>query len=121
MDVRILHLVATVIDACGQPGRRRRGHPRAATVRVLAALRRFDRLLRLVLVEGERVPELRELVTDALQGPGEQVSWADSPQTVLRLAALGGYHLFSTVQGRPFQGAPEEEFLAALAALVPAP
>ena len=43
MDVRILHLVATVIDACGQPGRRRRGHPRAATVRVLAALRRFLR------------------------------------------------------------------------------
>jgi len=43
VDARILHLIATVIDACGQPGTRRRGHPPTATVRVLAALRRFLR------------------------------------------------------------------------------
>ena len=43
MDFRILHLLATVIDACRQPGRRRRGHPLTATIRVLAALRRFLR------------------------------------------------------------------------------
>ena len=43
MDIRILHLIATVIDACKNPGRHRRGHPPAATIRVLAALRRFLR------------------------------------------------------------------------------
>ena len=88
---------------------------------VLAALRQFDRILRLVLAEGDRVPELREVAVTALQGPGEQLSWEDSPLTVLRVAALAGYHVFSTVQGRPFQDAPEQEFLAALAALIPTP
>jgi len=83
----------------------------------LTALRSFDRLFRLLLVEGDRVPELRAAVMAAVQGPGEQVSWQDSPTTVVRLAALAGYHVYSTVQGRPFQGAPEQEFLTVLAAL----
>jgi transposase len=43
LDIRILHLIATVIDACGRPRHRGRGHPPTATVRVLAALRRFLR------------------------------------------------------------------------------
>ncbi len=43
MDSRILRLVATVIDCCGRPHTRARGHPPAATVRVLATLRRFLR------------------------------------------------------------------------------
>ena len=44
MEYRILDLIATVMDACaGPPGRGRRGHPPAATVRVLAALRQFLR------------------------------------------------------------------------------
>jgi hypothetical protein len=43
MDFRILHLLATVVDACGQPRGRGRGHPPTATIRVLAALRRFLR------------------------------------------------------------------------------
>jgi hypothetical protein len=43
LDIRIVHLIATVIDACKNPGRHRRSHPPAATIRVLAALRRFPR------------------------------------------------------------------------------
>jgi transposase len=43
LDFRISHLVATVIDACGRPKSRGRGHPPTATVRVVAALRRFLR------------------------------------------------------------------------------
>ena len=43
MDGRILRLIATVIDRCGELRRGGRGHPPAATVRVLAALRRFLR------------------------------------------------------------------------------
>ncbi len=44
MDHRILDLIATVMDACAEPpGRRRRGHPPAKTIRVLATLRQFLR------------------------------------------------------------------------------
>src|SRR3954469_24142297 len=43
VDRRILDLVATVIERCEGPGEPRPGHPPAATVRVLAALRRFLR------------------------------------------------------------------------------
>ena len=44
MEYRILDLIATVMAArAGPPGRRRRGHPPAAPVRVLAASRRCAR------------------------------------------------------------------------------
>ena len=43
LDFRLLHLMATVIDACERPRDRGRGHPPTATVRVLATLRRFLR------------------------------------------------------------------------------
>ena len=39
----LLHLVATVIDACGRQPDRGPGHPPAETVRVVATLRRFVR------------------------------------------------------------------------------
>jgi hypothetical protein len=47
LDFRLLHLIATVIDACGQqpdrgPGRGP-GHPPTETIRVVATLRRFLR------------------------------------------------------------------------------
>ena len=43
LDGRILGLIATVIECCGQRGPQGRGHPPAATVRVLATLRQFLR------------------------------------------------------------------------------
>ena len=43
MDFRLLNLIATVIEACECPRSSGRGHPPAATVRVLATLRRFLR------------------------------------------------------------------------------
>src|SRR4051812_42879973 len=43
MDVRILRLIAPVIDYCGPPREGGRGHPPAETVRVLRTLRRFLR------------------------------------------------------------------------------
>jgi hypothetical protein len=33
------------------------------------------------------------------------------------LIALGGYHLLSEVQGRPFQGFPEDVFIRVLASM----
>src|SRR4051794_23902714 len=43
LDIRILRLIATVIDCCGPPREGGRGHPPAETVRVLATVRRFLR------------------------------------------------------------------------------
>src|SRR5436853_3854627 len=43
MDFRLLHLIATVIDACDQPPSRGPGHPPSETIRVVATLRRFLR------------------------------------------------------------------------------
>ena len=83
----------------------------------LRDIRRFDRLLRLALVDGDRVPQVREALATALKGPGDQIRWEESPELVVALAALGGYHVMSLVQGRPFQDMPEDEFLAALARL----
>ena len=70
----------------------------------LRDIRRFDRLLRLALTEGERVPELRDAITTALRQPGQELSWDESPMVVVALAALQRLHLRSLVQGRPFQG-----------------
>src|SRR3712207_4244658 len=43
LDFRLLHLIATVIDACERPRDRGRGHPPTVTIRVVATLRRFLR------------------------------------------------------------------------------
>jgi transposase len=43
LDFRLLNLIATVIEACEHPRSSGRGHPPAATIRVLATLRRFLR------------------------------------------------------------------------------
>lgn len=84
--------------------------------RMLRAIRRFDRLFRLILSEGDRIPELRDVIGTALAGLGESLTWQEHPAEVLLLSALGGYHFFGLVQAQPFQGASEEEFISALAA-----
>jgi transposase len=43
LDFRLLHLIATVVDACGQQPSRGPGHPPTETIRVVATLRRFLR------------------------------------------------------------------------------
>jgi transposase len=43
LDFRLLHLIATVIDACDRPPSRGPGHPPTETIRVVATLRRFLR------------------------------------------------------------------------------
>jgi hypothetical protein len=43
LDVKLLHLIATAIDACDQPPSHGPGHPASETVRVIATLRRFLR------------------------------------------------------------------------------
>src|SRR3982750_4153499 len=43
LDFRLLHLIATVIDACDRPPDRGPGHPPAGAIRVWTTLRRFLR------------------------------------------------------------------------------
>lgn len=84
--------------------------------RMLRAIQRFDRLFRLILSEGDRIPELRNVIGTAFAGLGQSLTWNEYPTEVLLLSALGGYHFFGLVQAQPFQGASEEEFISALAA-----
>jgi AcrR family transcriptional regulator len=83
---------------------------------LLADIRRFARLFRLQLAEGDRVPGLRETIRAALEGPGGRATWADDPDLVLRIVALTGFHVLSGMPGTVVDGVPEDEFLHALAA-----
>jgi transposase len=60
LDFRLLHLIATVIDACDRPPGHGPGHPPSETIRVVATLRRFLR-------EG---PPWRGLIATADQASG---------------------------------------------------
>jgi len=39
------------------------------------------------------------------------MSWQEEPELTVCVIALGGYHLLSEVQGQPFQGVPQDEFI----------
>ncbi|MCL2730808.1 MAG: TetR/AcrR family transcriptional regulator [Actinomycetia bacterium] len=77
-------------------------------------MRRCDRLFRLMLNEGDRVAELREAVWDALRVPVKGNPDTGDVITAVAEAAIGGYHLFSLMQGRPYNGVAEDTFLREL-------
>ncbi|MBK3562877.1 TetR/AcrR family transcriptional regulator [Streptomyces sp. MBT62] len=80
----------------------------------LGDLRRFDRLVRLMFNEGERVPELRKAIWAALHQPVQGPPHEGNAMEAVVFAALGGYHLLSTMQGRPFNGVTQDQFLRTL-------
>ena len=80
----------------------------------LRDIRRFDRLFRLMLNEGDRVPELRKAIWAAVQQPVTDAPQEEDVVAAVAMAALGGYHLFSMMQGRPFNGVGQEQFLLTL-------
>jgi AcrR family transcriptional regulator len=84
---------------------------------MLTYMRLFDPLIRFMLTDGYRAPEVRDAVSSVLQAHGEQLSWQQQPELTVCLIALGGYHLLSEVQGQPFQGFPQDEFIRVLAAM----
>ena len=83
----------------------------------LIDIRRFDRLFRLMLTEGDRLPELRATFARALRFGDGDPAWEADLDTVVVVAALAGYHYLGLMQGRPFQGVPEADFIQALARL----
>ena len=102
-------------DALPQPA-----DPRAQFIvtaeQILRDLRRFDRLFRLMLTDGDRVPEVRNAIASALRGSGA-VRWADDPVVMTTIAALFGYHLFGMI-GSGFMGQlSQDDFIDTLATL----
>ncbi|MGH3253497.1 MAG: TetR/AcrR family transcriptional regulator [Trebonia sp.] len=80
-------------------------------------MRLCDRLFRLMLNEGDRVPDLREAMWAALREPVEDSAATADVTMAAAEAAIGGYHLFSLMQGRPYNGVAEEQFLRELVAM----
>jgi AcrR family transcriptional regulator len=87
--------------------------------RILMWLRRTERLNRLLLLEGDRVPVIRAAITSAVQVISDELSWDDDPAGIVGVAALHGYLLFSRAIGGPYYDVDEDEFIAALATLAP--
>jgi AcrR family transcriptional regulator len=83
---------------------------------ILRDMRRFDRLMRLMMNEGDRVPEVRDAIGTALRGSGA-VDWTGDRMLMVGITALMGYHVSSRVGGGMLDGVSQEEFIAALAAL----
>lgn len=83
----------------------------------LRDVQRFDRLFRLLLTEGERLPALRATARRALVVGGAGSSWPDDPTVVIAVAALGGYHFMGLMQGGPFQGVARDDFIRSLVTL----
>jgi AcrR family transcriptional regulator len=90
----------------------------AAAHQRLGDIRRFERLLRLVLAEGDRVPEVRTAVAAALQDAHALGPWMDDPEFLVGVAALAGFHLFGLLQGGPLDGVSEDEFIRTLVSLI---
>lgn len=82
---------------------------------ILHDVQRFDRLFRLMLTDGQRVPGLAEAIWAAVQRPIEGDPEDDrNVAEAIALTSLGGYHFFSLMQGRPFNGVRPERLLELL-------
>jgi AcrR family transcriptional regulator len=82
----------------------------------LNEIQRYERLFRLMLNDGHRVPELAQAIWSAVRRPIERDP--DDEESVLEaiaLTSLGGYHLFSLMQGRPYNGISQDRLVRALA------
>lgn len=84
---------------------------------MLEDLGRFDKIFGLMLSQGDRVPELRRAVRAAVRPDESPAAPDEQALHVIAMAALGGYHLFSIMQGQEFHGVEEEDFLQMLADL----
>jgi AcrR family transcriptional regulator len=96
----------------------RPSNPRAARAKHLALalqdIRHFDRLFRIAMREGDRVPAVRTVIADAVRAPTEALALSDSPTTSLVIAALTGFHLLDLLFGETSLGMSEAELLIAL-------
>lgn len=92
---------------------------RLGAKQMLRDIARFDRLARLVLAEGQRVPTLRGWFIDALQRTQALGPWVDDASRLVGIAALVGFHQFRIAGGGQVQGVTDDAFVDALVALLP--
>jgi AcrR family transcriptional regulator len=85
--------------------------------RVLIWLRETERLNRLLINEGHRVPEIRDAITASMHDVAERLSWDEDPIAVVCVAALNGYLLLTRAMGSPFGGVEPEDLIGLLATL----
>ena len=90
----------------------------AAVKQMLRDIRQFDRLSRLVLAEGERVPALRRDLVDALYKSNVLAHWVDDASRLVGIAALIGFHQFRVTSGGRIKGVSEDAFIETLVGLL---
>jgi AcrR family transcriptional regulator len=81
-----------------------------------AMFRRADRLLRLMTIDGDRLPQLRAAFEASLERAHAGATRLHDPALAVVIAALGGYHRLGQLEGRDFLGVSPDEFVATLAA-----
>jgi AcrR family transcriptional regulator len=109
-----LDAARALLPAIGDPLERQKQRFR----HTLHGIQLFNRLFRLMLNDGDRVPETGAAVWAAVCRPSERYSESQTDVLdAIALTSLGGYHLFSLMQGRPFDGIEEEELIEILAEL----
>jgi AcrR family transcriptional regulator len=91
---------------------------RVAAQQVLRDIRRFDNLIRLVIAERERVPELQQTFTRALVNTDAVGPWVNDSTRLVAIAALAGYHFLGYMAGDRNR-VREEDFIEALVSILP--
>jgi AcrR family transcriptional regulator len=84
----------------------------------LAALQRFDPIVRLINAERERFPELRRLFTTGLELDQWKLGWDEHRLPGIVMAALVGYGQLSQLEDSPYYDLPADDFIDALVELL---
>jgi len=92
---------------------------KATAKQMLRDIAQFDRLARLVLAEGDRVPTLRRWFIEALQQTQALGPWVDDASRLVGIAALVGFHQFRLAGGGRVQAVSDDQFVDTLVALLP--
>lgn len=92
---------------------------KAAAKQMLRDIQRFDGLSRLVQAEGDRIPELRQAMTDALGKSQALGPWVDDATRLVGIAALLGFHQFQINRGGALDGVTDDDFIETLVGLLP--
>jgi AcrR family transcriptional regulator len=92
---------------------------KAACRQALLDMQRFSALFRLMVSEGDRVPAIREIFTQALRHGVELNDWIDDATRYVVISALVGYHTFELTGVDVYTDVDTEQFISALADLVP--
>jgi len=84
----------------------------------LAAMQKFDPIVRLMRAERERFPELEKTFTTDLELNQWQLGWEEHPLPGIVMAALVGYGQLSQLEDSPYCGLPADDFVDALVELL---